>query len=351
MTATTSSLRYPAIPAVGEGVVDQSAVASESTRPTQHLVPSQIATTKASARRFGDQASNADSVLTVRQSPILMNVDSLNVRVLRDAGGLDLHADWPQLNWKPHLVIRDGLRKTVAAQLRVSECDIHVGCSLYVHADTDKATARLWIEPPASQAAMFCTTDVQDVVQRYVDSLSGKKTHDSDVACALSVDHGSAEACESASCDERQSDQQALATELSLVAANVRSIVGGCTLKLPCEIASPAWGDKTFEVSGKLAPKPPRLPSVKKEAQTFECRIDGFRRSKRVVYLRELDGKHGFKEAAFNEQDLFGDIVACAAADSTCVATLEEEIVVGATSRWTLVGLARSETQNSTQLI
>jgi hypothetical protein len=250
-------------------------------------------------------------------------------------GAIDIRADWKRLKWDRYVTIGEAIRKIVAMHVELDPETVSVDCSLYVIRDS--ATARLSIDLPASHQQRLASPKVQQAIGQFMGHLQSGGKPPAATAAAAPPSPTTGTRADSADVDCEQSPR--LAVELHNIGQEVRSVLGGCTLSVPCVVESPAW-DEEFKVVGKLARKP-RFETPKAVVIEGAFRVDGFRPSKHAVYLASLNSPLDVMEVVYCEETWHRLVVECASLEAPVCRATFEEVGAGPKAKRTLLALSR----------
>ena len=285
---------------------------------------------------FAEHASKHAGVPPFRKqttAAVHVKLDRLPISVIHVDGAIDIRADWKRLKWDRYVTIGEAIRKIVAVHVELDPEAVSVVCSLYVMGDC--ATARLSIDLPASHQPRLASPKVQQAIGHFMRQLKSGGTHSPATEAAVPRSPSTDDMW--ADDDSEQSSR--LAVEVHNIGREVRAVLGGCALSVPCVVESPAW-DETFEVVGKLAPKP-RNETPKPNVIEHEYRLDGFRPSKHAVYLAPLDSPLDVREVVYCEETWHRLVVECASLEPPVCRAVIEEVGIGSKAKRTLLALSR----------
>lgn len=225
-----------------------------------------------------------------------------------------------KMNWALYEEISGGLRKVIAAQLKVEVETLAMTKLLAVEAGHAKQYVEIAVPPSHGQA--FTSVDTQEKVGTYLHVLRGKPL------------------------PEGSSDGDSGLAGVIECAREVRQAIGGKTLPATCTITSSGW-DTPMHLAGKLGDKPEERPTEPKE-EDINCLVDGYIKSQRVVHLLPVsDGsaespaakREGRMVVAFDEERWFDDIAALAAKRCQVVRVTYRQVLVGKKKLLQLVDL------------
>lgn len=268
----------------------------------------------------------------VTNETVHIKLDSLPISVAHLEGGIDIRADWKKIKWDKYDTLAQSVREIVSLHVDLPLGEVSVVCSLFIVGQT--AAARMSIDLPKTHRARLANPPVQTSIGEFLDVLkNGRRAKPSDIAekAPALIDE------ELISSSEVSEEVERLAEKVQEIGQRARAVLGGCTLRVPCSVESPAW-NATFEVSGKLAPKP-RVEAAEPELKKIDVSVEGFRRDRRLVYLAPVLSPSDVQEVAFDQEKLLACVVGCVSIDALTCRAVVEEVAVGPKVKRTLLSL------------